>query len=245
MGPQLDEVDQAAAAAAKSVEDLAAAEADLFGARETLADSNRKATDALVEYAEAVRDTGVESRETEDAAIDYGKAVRNAAVAAGEARGNYLSAAEALDVQSDALFRTAETAKGPARAGILTYIGTLNGIPPAKITELLADADLDDVRQFQREIDNLRGKTVTVNVRAQLVGSVSNWDVINGRPGRAASPAGAAAGPGRAAASTSMAAGLPVPLIVNVGATVLPSSIAVGRAAARAIDTYRRRNGRL
>lgn len=138
------------------------AQRDGLDALRSSADANKQLRDALADLADTLDDTEASSADVEEAALRYARAMVDAEEAARKARGSTLSAAEASKVQTDALLQTARTAKGEARDAILRYVADLNGIPTARTTELLADADLNDVEQFRRAIDSLDNKTIRV-----------------------------------------------------------------------------------
>jgi hypothetical protein len=79
------------------------------------------------------------------AAAAFADGAARVAEDAARARGVTDTAATGQKAWNDAMIAQAITAKGPLRQGIIDYIATANGIPPEKVTEILANANPDDL----------------------------------------------------------------------------------------------------
>lgn len=150
-GDQLDRVN-------RLLLDQAAALEEQVDAATTAADAQLAENDALTAYSDALHDADVSSNDTRDAAIALAKAHVETADAQARASGQTLTATQRLDIQNDALLRTAATAKGPTRDGILAYIGSVNQIPPEKVSEIRA---LIAQGKLQEAKDALNGASST------------------------------------------------------------------------------------
>ena len=142
------------AAHAQRVVDILNEQADALNAQAdaavTAADAQRDENDALKEFGDKLGDAKASTDDVVDSAIALAKAHQDTAEAQAKARGETVTATQKLDSLNDGLLDTAATAKGPARQGILDYIGSVNQIPPEKLTEIQAAIDAGDLDTAKR-----------------------------------------------------------------------------------------------
>jgi len=130
------------------------------------ADAQLAENNALGDFAEALKNAKGHTDEVRDAAISLAKAHQATAEAQAAANGQTLTATQKLDALNDGLLTTAATAKGPARQAILDYIGSVNQIPPEKMTEIqaaVAAGDLETARRLLNEASAPRTAAITAD----------------------------------------------------------------------------------
>jgi hypothetical protein len=159
----LEDAQRAEADSAKAAADAAEAHRDALkeaadealrmvdGAR-SLADVNFELVETHAEAAKAMEEANKEggknvelNRQAFEAARDLADGFTAQAEAQAEANGQTLTATDKLNAFNDSMLDSAATAKGPLRASILAYIGTVNDIPPEKLTEIQAALDRGDI----------------------------------------------------------------------------------------------------
>lgn len=69
--------------------------------------------------------------------------------------------AKGLGASSQALLDQAKNALPSVRQQIVLYVAEVNKIPPSKVTEILTDADPDDIKQVNAELDAIANKKRT------------------------------------------------------------------------------------
>jgi hypothetical protein len=141
----------------QGIVDALHAQADALNAQvaaaTSAADQQLLVNDAFAHFGEMLGDNKASANDVRDAAIDLAKATGELKDKQAEANGETLTATERLDNQNAALLNTAGAAKGPARDGILEYIGAVNQIPPEKMTEIKAALARGDVDEAKRLLD--------------------------------------------------------------------------------------------
>lgn len=191
--------------------DEAAALNDQVDAATDAADAQLAENDALIAYQKVLKDAKASTDDQRDAAIALAKAHVTTAEAQARARGETITATGKLDEQNAALLNTAATARGPARSAILDYIGSLNQIPPDKLTEIKAainagdlalaasllngasaprtaaikaDADNAALAQTDRDLDAVANKerTARIKVLASTGSALGAGSIISGGP---------------------------------------------------------------
>lgn len=126
-----------------------------------LLDAQEGMSDALAHTAELQASGTASAEDLSDAytaerqaAINAGNAAKRVADEQAKANGKTATASELLAAQNKELFAQAQKASPAARNEIALYIAQINGIPPEKITEIMADTDPNNLAQVQKEIDN-------------------------------------------------------------------------------------------
>jgi len=178
--------------------------------------------------------------------------------------------AKAIGASSDQLLNMAGTALPSVQAQILGYVAQVNGIPPAKFTEIMTDANPDDVKQVEDEINHTaRDRQSTVGVDAdtsraeeQIRGLMTRMSsaVFFLHPQSAAAPSSSAAagavgvtpfgvtstGAPAATSPARLGAGM-APVVNNITVNVMvppgTPSAEMGRYVADALDAHERRAG--
>lgn len=222
--------------------DFAAAQDD-FATK--LAESNTKLAEAgegTAAYRDVLRETTTTAAGMADEAV-------NLADAQARAAGQTLNASDKTSVWNRSMTEAARNASGPLRDSIINYIATVNGIPPEKVSEIIADPDyatieaassaLDDASasrdsqitaeaytaQAERDL-NEAARTRTAKIIAQAAGNLNfGWGTGNQRVG-----------------STAAAESLAAPQQTNV--TVHLSRASSGRDLDRTVSRWARVNGR-
>jgi hypothetical protein len=152
-----DKIDAEFAAADSS---FAVAEAE-----EDYTDKVAIATLALADAEATERDRTVAVRDATKSAAELAKAQVRLATDTASARGQELSHRAAIDITNRSLLTKARSTSGPVRASIIDYIAEINGIPPEKVSDILADTDEGTVRDAKRALDDV-SKTRKAAVRA-------------------------------------------------------------------------------
>jgi hypothetical protein len=119
----------------------------------TAADNQLAYNDSVAEFAEVNADAKASTDDVRDAAIKSAKAHVALYESLVETAGATATATGKIDAQNESLLGQAATARGPARQAILDYIGSLNGIPPEKITEIRAAIERGDLAEAKRLLD--------------------------------------------------------------------------------------------
>jgi hypothetical protein len=119
----------------------------------TAADDQITYNDSLAKFAEVNEDAKASTDDVRDAAIASAKAHQALYVSMTETSGATATATGKIDAQNQSLLTQASTARGPARQAILDYVGTLNGIPPEKMTAIVAAVNAGDLAEAQRLLD--------------------------------------------------------------------------------------------
>lgn len=152
----------------------------------TAADAQRDENEQLATFSDLLGDAEASTGDVTDAAIDLAKAHQQTADAQAKATGQTITATQKLDSLNDGLLNTAATARGPARQGILDYIGSVNQIPPEKMTEIQAaiDAgDLDTAKRLLNEASAPRTAAIQADANTAAANSeLNNTANPNGRP---------------------------------------------------------------
>lgn len=145
----------------------------------TMADAFRTSADAVAEansataayglslagYDQAVKDAGDDLFKLNEIIEDNKKLAigqADATVAAYtetlKSQGITIKASDATALWNGEMLKNAASAKGPLRQSILDYIGVVNGIPPEKVTEILAALDRGDVDEANRLLNEASRK---------------------------------------------------------------------------------------
>jgi hypothetical protein len=133
----------------------------------TAADNQLAYNDSVAKFAEVNADAEASTDDVRDAAIKSAKAHQDLYESLVETSGATATATGKLDAQNDALLETASTARGPARQAILDYIGSLNGIPAEKMTEIRAALDRGDLAEATRLLNEAsKPRTAAMNADA-------------------------------------------------------------------------------
>lgn len=145
-------------------------------AAQLLTDSVYAAADAedawwaqLVETNAILADTEVSERDKAASTRDMALATRDAAATQLAANGVDVDSVAGRQMLTEAMLENAAALSGPVQTEVLNYIGLMNGIPEEKLTEILTDANPDDLAQVQAELDAVAApRTMTVNVEARI-----------------------------------------------------------------------------
>jgi hypothetical protein len=145
----------------------------------TAADAQRDENKALEDFADVLGDAKASTDDVVDSAIDLAKSHKDTAEAQAKATGQTITATQKLDAQNDALLDTAATANGPARQGILNYVGTVNQIPPEKLTEIQAAIDAGDLDTAKRLLAEASApRTAAINADANTAAAERELDLL-------------------------------------------------------------------
>ena len=162
-----------------------------------LRDSQREAAEALEEYHEAMQPVEDDTRTAAQVTRDQEEALDNvvssydaaAEAAVNEARrvreatGADLSQSDALRIKTSALLQSAATMDGPERDAVLAHTARINGIPDSKLTEIMTDADPNDLAQVEAEVNRVaRDRDADINAYALRLDTVEqqlNWIARN------------------------------------------------------------------
>lgn len=101
-----------------------------------------------------------------------------------KATGKTLTATEKLDIWNQSMLTQASTVNGPARDAILNYIGTVNDIPPDKLTEISALIDQGKLDEAQAKLDEAsknRSTTVTATANTKPAEDAINTTINKDR----------------------------------------------------------------
>ena len=207
-----------------------------------------ESTATMQDLAAAMDATAQSAGNTADAQVKLTEDMKRAA-------GQTLSAKDAQYIWNGSMIDSARTAEGPLRDAIINYIATVNGIPPEKVSEILADPQYDTIEaaagaldqaaadreaellaeartaQAEKDLEHAaRDRDATINARANLIGSA--WNQIFRATGTSATVSSAPAPAGlRAAPATgggvAVAAPMAAPIVINVPAPRLTPSITV------------------
>ena len=176
---------------AEALRDQAAALDEQRDAMRSAADSTfalHDAEDRLIEVMETANgviedgDTDMrEARQAMDDAAQAAGAVADAQVRVAQdtaaANGRTLSAADAQSIWNGKMIESARTAKGPLRDGIINYIATVNGIPPEKVSEILADTNYATVAEAQAALDGAsRARQAAIDAQAHTAAANAELD---------------------------------------------------------------------
>jgi hypothetical protein len=148
------------------LEEAADAILEQIDAQRAAADAGYELRDATEEAADAIGDanelTAFGAANADELADAYDRAREAAAgVADAEVRvaeetatanGETLTATGRQDIWNKSMLGAATTAAGPLRRSILDYIGSVNGIPPEKLTEIEAALDRGDIDYAETEL---------------------------------------------------------------------------------------------
>lgn len=189
-----DSVDEYAAAqdeavaAAEAMADAAHDEADAItaaaDARRAAADSwygvikaQNDVADATAKVATTLEESGDGSAEYQEALIDatlqtaaLGDAQVQLATDVAAQNGEQLAASESTSVWNRAMLDAASTASGPLQQSIVDYIAQVNGIPPEKVSDILANLDEEGVESASKELDDASA-TRESQIRAEAITS--------------------------------------------------------------------------
>jgi uncharacterized FlaG/YvyC family protein len=172
-----DALADALEATAKALQEQADALNDQVDAATSAADQQLAVSDSLVAFADALKDSEASTNDQRDAAISLAKATVDLKDKQAEAAGVTLTATQRVDNQNSALLDTAATAKGPARSAILDYIGSVNQIPPEKVTEIQAAIDAGDLDTARRLLDEASApRKAAVNADANTAAANAELD---------------------------------------------------------------------
>jgi hypothetical protein len=172
MNEAQDEAAQAAQDAADALKEESAAllaQADAMRASVdvgfALRDAQREAavqqSDDLAAVAEAMD-------EAAQAAIKVADAEVRQAQETATANGETLSASQASATYNRSLLQQAASTDGPARAAILNYIGAVNGIPPEKLTDIIALIAQGKIQEAEAKLNETsRSREAQVRAEAQ------------------------------------------------------------------------------
>jgi hypothetical protein len=139
--------------ALKALQDQAKQLEAQSGAYTTAADDQIAYNDALAEFDEKNKDAKASTDDVRDAAIAAAKAHVELYDSTVQASGATATATGKIDAQNESLITAASTARGPAKQGILDYIGAVNGIPPEKMTAIKAAIEAGDLDEAKRLLD--------------------------------------------------------------------------------------------
>lgn len=94
-----------------------------------------------------------------------------------KANGETLTATERLDVFNQSALQQAATLGGPARQALLDYIGQVNGIPPEKVSDILAlinEGKIDEAKAALDEASAARDATITADAETSAAETALN-----------------------------------------------------------------------
>ena len=150
-----DEAREAAEEHITALEEEARLAEEMAGGFQSLADIQRDLADAQREQNRLAKDKEATDQQRVDNALRIAELEVAQYEAMLQAAGATATATEKLDAQNTALLKQADTLKGPARTELLNYIGTLNGIPPEKMTEIETLLDEGKFERAERKIRRL------------------------------------------------------------------------------------------
>jgi len=233
---------------------------DFYDSQRAAADSSykvEKTFDDLIEniqgYGKAVTDADGDTRklkdiqtDTREAAIKYADAQVQAAEDTAAASGETLDAAASHKTYLGSLLEATAFMDGPQKASMIDYISRVEGIPPEKVTAILADPDNQSIDGASAALDQAaRDRTAEINVvlvgvqsgiNAALAAMRSNGLVVAGHS--APAPPVAPIGPTQHGAVTvAPASNVTNNITLNTRATS-------GREVTRELDRWARLNGR-
>ena len=166
--------DDNTASYARTIRETAEAARELMGVEGEAADQRRALADSQFAYRDAQRDFAKAITETSDALKENGPATMEGAAALDEfaqqagsaadaavrleadqmtAAGATQDAAQAQRTWNSSMITSARTTSGPLQQSIIDYIATANGIPPEKVTDILADPDYATIEAANAAID--------------------------------------------------------------------------------------------
>lgn len=192
-----DEVGDASSTAEQAVADLTAAAAELADEMQTAAAANRDVADAGLDVVQAndawnetlftntlaLGEVAAGSAEYNDlladtttAAADAADAVVAEADAIAAANGETLSASDSTSLWNQSMVAAARQASGPLKQSIIDYIATVNGIPPEKVSEILADPNYKTIAAASGALDDasatrqsqIRAEAITGSAESEL-----------------------------------------------------------------------------
>jgi hypothetical protein len=152
---------------ADQLRDAAAAAQERLDAQRAAVDATYALRDADREFLEMLEESN-EMLEENEGNLDAAREIMDdAALAAADladsqvrvaeetatANGETLTATQRQDVWNSKMLGSAATAKGPLRQGILDYIGAVNGIPPEKVSEILALIDEGKIEEAELALE--------------------------------------------------------------------------------------------
>lgn len=148
-----------------------------------LNDAQRSFADVLSGYNDLLADSETTMSDlaaAQDEAAQSAGAVADAALRVAQdqaaARGETLGAAQAGDVWRDSMLQQAAAASGPLQDAILSYLGSVEGIPPEKLTDIKAAIARGDLATAQKLLDEA-SETRTAEIEADAQTSQAETDL--------------------------------------------------------------------
>jgi hypothetical protein len=182
---------EAAEAEASALRDSAAALLEQADAYRSSADAGFALRDAQRDYNETLAELPAKLAEAGEGTDDYAAALDEAALSAGAladsavrvaeesaaAQGSTLSASDAISTWNGSMLNAASTAEGPLRDSILSYIASVNGIPPEKLTDIIALLDEGKIDEANAALnDTSAARTAAITAQAQTAAAEAAID---------------------------------------------------------------------
>jgi len=175
------------------IRDVATAQSEMADARRAAADSTFAARDAERDFAALLEETGTQLAEHPGMTRDNAAALDELAQGAGRAAdaqvrleadsmasmGATQSAEQAQKTWNASMLNSARTTTGPMQSAIIAYIAQVNGIPPEKVSEILANPHYDTIDAAAGALDTAaadRNSTVTMNA---VIGNIPTAQQIS------------------------------------------------------------------
>ena len=198
-----DKANRATASYGRTIRETAEAARELMGVEDEAADQRRALADSEFAYRDAQRDLVTAIQETSDALKESAPATLEGAAAldefaqqAGtaadaavrmeadqmEAAGATQSAAQAQTTWNSNMLQSARTTSGPMQQAIVNYIAKINGIPPEKVSEILANPDYATIDAANAAIDKAAAdETARIIAEADTAAAARELDEIANR----------------------------------------------------------------
>ena len=279
----IKEADENTASYGRSIRETAEAARDLMNAEQEAADTRRAMVDAEFAYRDAQRDVVTAIEDTSKALEESAPATLAGAAALDEfaqttaaaadaavawqaeqlaTSGATQSAADAQSAWNADMLNSARNLSGPMRQAIVDYIAKINGIPPEKVSEILANPDYVTIDAANAAIDKAAAdETARITAEAETAQAARELDEIAARKrtaviqatvayrenvrlggGVGMSPAMAPAAVGPQATATipvAVPAAALAPITVKVPATITPTIVIQAGVVGNRFDTER------
>lgn len=157
----IEEVNTARRAAADATFAVRDAEADL-------AEQLEASTEAIGAEGASLADLRSEADDVAQAAGKVADEQVRLARETAAAEGTTLSQTAATDTWNSSMLSAAAAARGPLRQGIVEYIASVNGIPPEKVSDIIALIDQGKITQAENRLSNV-SRTRSSSVQADAI----------------------------------------------------------------------------
>lgn len=137
---------------AQALKDQADALNGQVDAATNAADAQVAANKSFQAFGKVLSDNKATADDVRDAAVDLAKASQNVGAQQAIAAGKVQTSTQRLDAQNRSLLSTGAAASGPGRQGIINYIAAVNGIPPEKVTDILALMDQGKIAEANQQL---------------------------------------------------------------------------------------------